>query len=156
MNIDKIEGEPLLILHVEDNPAHADLVHRSFEENRVANRIKHVLDGEAALDYLFHRGEFTDSTENPRPHIVLLDLRLPKIDGLEVLKEIKGSRKLKKMVVVILTTSAEETDVAKAYDYHANSYLVKPLGFEKFTRLMKDIGYYWLGWNHNPWKPETE
>lgn len=147
-----IGGEPLVILHVEDNPSHAELVKRSFDEHRVANKIYLVRDGEAALDYLHQRGEYADTTKNPMPHVILLDLRLPKIDGLDVLKEIRSTKKLKSLIVIILTTSADEMDIAKAYEHHANSYLVKPLGFENFTELMKDLGFYWLGWNRHPLK----
>ena len=146
-----MKGEPLVILLVEDNSAHAELIMRSFEVQRVANQIYHVCDGEAALDYLFRRGNFSDPKTSPDPHVVLLDLRLPKVDGLEVLKQIRLSEKKKKLPVVILTTSNGESDVAKAYEYHANSYLVKPLDFDKFSKLMSDLGYYWLGWNYYPY-----
>jgi len=146
-----MKGEPLHILLVEDNDAHAELVKRSFEDYALANQIYHVKDGEKALDYLFHRGEFADVETYPLPHVVLLDLRLPRIDGLEVLRQIRESDATNKLPVVVLTTSAAETDVARAYEYHANSYLVKPLDFVQFSKLMKDFGYYWLVWNHYPW-----
>lgn len=149
-----VMGAPLNILLVEDNPGHAELVIRSFEDHRVANNIFHVADGEAALDFLYRRGTYADPAAAPRPHLVLLDLRLPKIDGLEVLREIRTSQQLDKMPVVVLTTSHAEVDVCKAYKHHANSYLVKPLDFEKFTQLMDDLGFYWLGWNHYPWPTE--
>ena len=145
-----MKGKPLVILLVEDNPDHTELVIRSFEDHRVANKIFHVADGEKALDYLFRRGEFEDSKKSPSPDIILLDLRLPKIDGLEVLKEIKSNAALRRIPVVILTTSEAEKDLAAAYDYHANSYLVKPVDFDKFTKLMDDLGFYWLAWNHKP------
>jgi len=151
MNEEKINGEPLITLLVEDNSGHADLVKRTLKNHRVANRIYWVPDGEQALDYLFRRGEYTDPDTSPRPHVILLDLRLPKIDGLEVLKEIKNDKSLKKIPVVILTTSKAEKDVTKAYMNHANSYLVKPVDFEKFSRMMDDLGFYWLSWNQNPW-----
>lgn len=143
-------GEPLIILLVEDNPDHAELILRSFEEHRVANRIFHVQDGEAALDYLFRRGCYTDPKSSPRPHVILLDLRLPRIDGLEVLKEIKSSEELQQIPVVALTTSESEQDMAGAYRRHVNSYLVKPVDFDKFNRLMDDLGFYWLAWNRKP------
>ncbi|MBN2427378.1 MAG: response regulator [Deltaproteobacteria bacterium] len=146
-----MKGEPLCLLLVEDNPAHAELVIRSFENQRVANKINHVQDGEEALDYLFRRGKYQDPEKSPRPNVILLDLRLPKIDGLEVLREIKNTEGLKRIPVVILTTSQAEIDASRAYDYHANSYLVKPLDFELFTKLMEELGFYWLGWNFNPW-----
>ena len=148
----KINGEPLIILLVEDNEDHAELIRFSFDDQRVANKIYHVTDGEAALDYLFRRKEYSDPEKSPRPHIVLLDLRLPKIDGLEVLKELKTSNELRDIPVIILTTSSAEGDIARAYEYYANSYLVKPVDFDKFTKLMQDLGFYWLAWNHSPWK----
>jgi CheY-like chemotaxis protein len=83
--------------------------------------------------------------------VILLDLRLPKIDGLEVLKEIKNDEELRRIPVVVLTTSEAESDLAQAYEHHANSYLVKPVDFGKFTQLMDDMGFYWLGWNRQPW-----
>ncbi len=150
-NFYAMKGEPLCLLLVEDNPAHAELVIRSFENQRVANKINHVQDGEEALDYLFRRGKYQDPEKSPRPNVILLDLRLPKIDGLEVLREIKNTEGLKRIPVVILTTSQAEIDASRAYDYHANSYLVKPLDFELFTKLMEELGFYWLGWNFNPW-----
>jgi CheY-like chemotaxis protein len=141
----------LIILLVEDNIAHAELVKRSLEDHPVANRIIHVADGESALAFLFRRGRFSDPDSSPKPHVVLLDLRLPRVDGLEVLKEIRTSAELEKLPVVVLTTSEAERDVAKAYEYHANSYLVKPLDFDKFAKLMDDLGFYWLQWNYYPW-----
>lgn len=147
MKSEKTQDGPLTILLVEDNMNHADLIMRSLKGHRVANKIYHVLDGEAALDYLFQRDEHAELVNSPQPHVILLDLRLPRIDGLEVLKEIKTSDRLYKIPVVVLTTSEAERDIERAYEYHANSYLVKPVDFEKFTRLMDDLCYYWLGWN---------
>lgn len=149
-------GQPLTILHVEDNADHAQLIARSLQKNRVANRIHHVLDGEEALDYLFLRGKYTSVELAPRPQIILLDLRLPKVDGLEVLRTIKTSDGLCAIPVVILTSSEAEKDVARAYEYHANSYLVKPVGFERFSELMEQLGFYWLAWNRFPWTLEVE
>ena len=142
---------PFVILLVEDNPAHAELVKRSLEGHPVANRIIHISDGETALNFLFRRGDFADPEKSPRPHVVLLDLRLPRVDGLEILKEIRTSAELEKLPVVVLTTSEAEIDAARAYEYHANSFLVKPLDFDKFVRLMDDLGFYWLKWNYYPW-----
>jgi two-component system response regulator len=148
--MDELNGEPLHILLVEDNEAHAELVIRGMRDQLVANKIHHVLDGEQALDYLFLRAAFADPKKNPRPNLILLDLRLPRVDGLEVLKIIKSTPDLLRIPVVILTSSDAETDIAKSYDYHANSYVVKPLDFKTFTNLMKDLGFYWLGWNEKP------
>ena len=121
-----MEGEPLVILLVENNPDHAELILRSFQASRAANKIHHVLDGKAALDYLLRQSDVarTDSAKNPQPHMILLDLRLPKIDGLEVLRKIKADEKLRRLPVVVLTTSEAEKDLASAYDNHVNSYLV--------------------------------
>ena len=145
-----MNGEPLNILLVEDNSAHAELVMAGFEKDNVANRIHHVWDGEEALDYLLHKGAYREAEKYPVPNLVLLDLRLPKIDGLEVLKVIKEDATLRRIPVVVLTTSDAERDVAMAYDQHANSYLVKPLDFEKFHKMMIDLGFYWLAWNRHP------
>ena len=145
-------GEALVILLIEDNPAHAELIRRNFETHRIANRLYHVTDGEMALEYLFRRGAYADPERSPRPHLILLDLRLPKIDGLEVLKVIKTSQELRPIPVVILTTSEAEQDVLRAYQQHANSYLVKPVDFHQFTELMEELGFYWLAWNYDPWR----
>lgn len=146
-----MKGECVNILLVEDNEDHAELVRRSFEQHRIANVIHHVMDGEAALDFLFRRGGGPNSEKPSRPHVVLLDLRLPKVDGLEVLRAIRSSDELRTLPVVVLTTSQAEQDVARAYGEHVNSYLVKPIDFAGFTQMMEDLGFYWLGWNHYPW-----
>lgn len=140
----------MVILLVEDDPAHAEIARRNFETFRVSNRIMHVEDGQAALDYLYHREAYADPAKSPVPHLILLDLRLPKIDGLEVLRRIKQDEHLSRIPVVVLTTSASESDLARAYEHHANSYLVKPVDFDKFTSLMETLGYYWLAWNAYP------
>lgn len=147
MRIPKKAAEPLTILLVEDNLDHAELIRRSFQAHRIANRIHHVTDGEAALDYLYRRGSFADPASSPRPHLILLDLRLPRVGGIEVLKEIKTSETTRDIPVVILTTSEAERDRAMAYEHHANSYLVKPIGYEQFAELMEVLCCYWLGWN---------
>jgi CheY-like chemotaxis protein len=144
-------GEPFLILLVEDDPAHAEIVRRNLEDFRVANRILHVTDGQEALDYLFHQGRYQDADTFPRPGLVLLDLRLPKVDGLEVLKTVKADPSLKLIPVVILTTSAAESDMARAYECKANSYLVKPVDLPQFAQLMETFGFYWLAWNQYPY-----
>ena len=143
-------GAPVLVMLVEDNIDHAELVIRTLEDHNIANRVLHFLDGQVALDYLYRRGEFSESTDTERPHVILLDLRLPRVDGMDVLKTIKEDPDLKMIPVVVLTTSEAEKDVAKAYNNHANSYLVKPVGFDDFKKLMDDLGFYWLGWNTNP------
>ena len=134
-------------LLVEDDEDHAQLVIRSLSRGRVRNRIDHVLTGEDALDYLRNKGEFSDAE---RPDVVLLDIQLPGIDGHDVLAEIRNDKALKSLPVVILTTSDAEIDRAKAYEYHANSYLVKPLNFETFRTLVDDLSLYWGVWNQPP------
>ena len=145
-----MEGEPVLVLLVEDNMDHAELVIRTLEDHRIANKIKHFLDGQTALDYLLRRNEYEDPESSPRPHMILLDLRLPRVDGLEVLRIVKENDELKSIPIIILTTSEADKDVARAYSHHVNSYLVKPVGFEDFSKLMNDLGFYWLGWNSHP------
>jgi CheY-like chemotaxis protein len=142
-----IQGEPISILLVEDNEDHAHLVMRKLKSFQVANVITHLEDGELALQFLEKA-----MMENKLPHLILLDLRLPKVDGLEVLREVKTNPHLLDIPVVILTTSDAETDVARAYHFHANSYLVKPVNFENFTELMEVLGFYWICWNKNPFR----
>lgn len=144
-------GEPVVILLVEDDPAHAEIVRRNFENFRIANRLIHLADGQAALDYLFRHGEYSLPESSPLPGLILLDLRLPKIDGLEVLAAIKNDSTLNRIPVVIMTTSAAETDMLKAYQQHVNSYVVKPVDFTQFTKLLDALGYYWLVWNQRPY-----
>jgi CheY-like chemotaxis protein len=145
-----IKGKPINILLVEDDLAHAEIVRRNLKDFRVANRIIHVENGQAALDYLFRRDAYANPEASPRPHLILLDLHLPKVDGLEVLRSIKEDADLKAIPTVVLTISSAESDMVKAYDGGAGSYLVKPVDFEKFTKLMDAFGYYWLAWNKYP------
>lgn len=147
-----MNGEILTVLLVEDNDDHAELVLRSLDEHCVANELHRVADGKTALDYLFRRAQYQSVELSPKPHLILLDIRLPKVDGIEVLKEIKKSEELRAIPVIILTSSESEIDVAKAYHNYANSYLVKPLDFAKFTQMMKTLGFYWLAWNTHPLK----
>jgi CheY-like chemotaxis protein len=138
------------ILLVEDDADHAELVQRCLAVHLPWAKVQNVRDGQSALDYLAQRGEFGPAGRSPRPQLILLDLRLPRVDGLAVLREIKASEELKNLPVVVLTTSDAQADIARAYEAHANSYLVKPMDFEKFDRLMQDVGLYWVGWNRQP------
>ena len=143
-------GEPLIILFIEDDPAHTDIALRNFTKNRMMNRIIHLWDGQQALDYLFRQGEYADPELSPLPHLILLDLRLPKVDGLEVLEKIRAVEYLKRIPAVILTTSEADVDISRAYDLNVNSYLVKPIDFNKFSKLIEAFGFYWMVWNKYP------
>lgn len=142
-----MQNEPRVVLLVEDNPDHAELVIRNLAEHPVPNHVIHLTHGQAVLDYLFRREDYSNAALSPRPHIILLDLRLPRVDGLQVLQVIKSSESLRQIPVIILTTSDTEQDTTRAYSSYANSYLVKPLGYEQFRKLIQDIGFYWLSQN---------
>ena len=145
-----MKNEPGLILLVEDEPAHAEFIHRNLTDSPLPYRLMHVSDGQSALDYLFRRKEFSTPEYSPRPNLILLDLRLPKLDGLEVLKAIKADDSLSRIPVVMLSTSAAEADVTNAYALHANSYLVKPADFVRFRELIEALSCYWMAWNQTP------
>jgi CheY-like chemotaxis protein len=134
-------------LLVEDDPAHAELVQIAMSENAIANTIDHVSDGVEAVRYLNHEPPYAD---HRRPDVILLDIRLPKMDGHEVLEYIKSSSEHRDIPVVMLTTSDAETDRARAYEHHANSYLTKPVNFEQFHKMVRDLQLYWAVWNHPP------
>lgn len=143
-------AEQIEILLVEDNPHDAELTMRAFRRKKLVNRILHVEDGQEALDYLFGRGSYSDRNRRHLPKIILLDLKLPKVDGMEVLTEIKKDPHTKSIPVVVLTSSREEQDIVRSYDLGVNSYIVKPVEFEKFIRSVEEIGLYWLLLNHPP------
>jgi len=144
------EPEPPQVLLVEDNPDHEELIRRAFAELEPKVALAVARHGEEALDYLHRRGEYQDPSRSPRPRLILLDLRLPRVDGLEVLGEIKSSPTLRSTPVVVLTTSDSEHDVARAYAQHANSYLVKPAEFARIRELIDRMQSYWLGMNRLP------
>lgn len=139
--------EPFTILLVEDNIDHAEMVIRSLEEVPLAHTVVHLEDGEVALDYLHARGDFGYRESAELPHLMLLDLRLPRLSGLEVLAQVKGDERLRALPVVVLTTSDAETDLAQAYASYANSYLTKPADFAELGRMLRDAVFYWLNWN---------
>jgi two-component system response regulator len=142
--------EPVLVLLVEDNEDHAELLKRTLREAAGLIRIVHARDGEAALDYLGLSGPSAGREKNEVPGLVLLDLRLPRIDGLDVLRRIKEAQSLRPVPVVILTTSSAPADIARAYSFHANSYLAKPVSYDHFSRLMQTLSRYWTVWNARP------
>jgi CheY-like chemotaxis protein len=144
------EPDPLQVLLVEDNPDHEELIRRAFAEHEPRVTLAVARHGEEALDYLHRRGDYQDPSRSPRPRLILLDLRLPRVDGLEVLGEIKASPALRATPVVVLTTSDSEHDVARAYAQHANSYLVKPAEFSRIREMIDQVQSYWLGLNRLP------
>jgi two-component system response regulator len=138
------------ILLVEDNPGDAELAMRALKKNNLANNVIRVCDGEEALDYIFARGQFKGRERLNLPKLILLDLKLPKIDGLEFLKIIKVDPITKLVPVVVLTSSKEEKDMIESYRLGVNSYIVKPVDFDKFIESVKNIGFYWLLLNQQP------
>jgi two-component system response regulator len=138
------------ILLVEDNPRDAELTIRALKKKHLANRLFHVEDGVEALDFLFARGRFADRNMDDSPKVVLLDLKLPRINGLEVLRIIKDDDRTRVIPVVIVTSSAEDPDVRTAYQLGANSYVIKPVEFETFIEAMSKLGIYWLMVNRPP------
>lgn len=132
------------ILLVEDSLQDAELTIRAFKKYNLSNNIIRVEDGAEALDFLFCKGKFAGRSAQNNPKVILLDLKLPKVNGLEVLEKIKNDPDLKTIPVVILTSSNEDPDIKKAYAIGANSYVVKPVEFEKFIEAIKNLGYYWL------------
>ncbi|RLG55135.1 MAG: response regulator [Candidatus Hydrothermarchaeota archaeon] len=145
-----MKGNPAIILLVEDNESHARLIIRTLEEARIMNKVFWVRDGLEALEFLHHKGKFRDREKFPTPDLILLDLKLPKLNGHEVLKEIKSSEELRVIPVVVLTASEDETDLIKAYLNYTNSYLVKPIEPENFRKMVEHLGFYWIIWNKSP------
>jgi two-component system, response regulator len=136
-----------IILLVEDNPDDVELTLRAFKKNNISNMIVVARDGVEALDYLHGRGMYSDRLAKDLPVVILLDLKLPKIDGMEVLRNIRQDEFTKLIPVVILTSSAEQRDIVEGYKLGANSYIRKPVDFEQFIEAVKFFGLYWLLWN---------
>lgn len=132
------------ILLVEDNPSDAKLTIRALEKNNICNNIVHVSDGEQALDFVFARGQYADRDIKNKPKVVLLDLKMPKVDGLEVLRAIKSDERTKNIPVIVMTSSKEDNDIIAAYAFGVNSYVVKPVGFDNFSKAVVDLGMYWM------------
>ena len=140
--------EDIKILLIEDNPDDVELTLMAFKKHNLANHITVARDGEEALDIIFQNGK--ENAEGLRPDLILLDLKLPKVDGMEVLRQIKENPETKVIPVIVLTSSKEENDLAESYRLGANSYIRKPVNFEKFTEVVMQLGLYWLLINEPP------
>jgi two-component system, response regulator len=132
------------VLLVEDNPSDAELTMRALKKRNLANKLFHAKDGAEALDFVFAQGPFVHRRVENGPKVVLLDLKLPKVDGLEVLRRIKSDERTKKIPVVVMTSSREDKDLDTCYENGVNGYVVKPVEFEDFCRAVSELGFYWL------------
>jgi CheY-like chemotaxis protein len=137
-------GSPITILMADDDADDRMLTKEALEESRVRNNLYFVEDGEELLDYLNRRGKFADAEQSPRPGLILLDLNMPRKDGREALREIKANPDLRRIPVVIMTTSKAEEDIFRTYDLGANSFITKPVTFERLVELMRTLGQYWI------------
>jgi len=135
------------ILLVEDNPHDLEMTLRALRKNNLANSITSVTDGEAALDFIFARGKYSGRDINHAPRVVFLDLKLPKVDGIDVLRQVKADERTRKIPIVVVTSSAEERDRVESYQLGANSYVVKPIEFDSFVKTIADLGFYWMAIN---------
>jgi CheY-like chemotaxis protein len=143
-------GRPIDILLVEDNADHAALTMRALRDGNMLNQISWVKDGEEAVDFLHRRGRYAEATRAPRPGLILLDIRLPKLDGHEVLRKIKSDPALRAIPVVMLTTSERDDEITACYEAGANSYVSKPVKFSDFVETIKSVKLYWVMVNHLP------
>ncbi len=132
------------ILFVEDNPDDAALVLRALKKNNLGNNLIHLTDGAQALDFVFGRGKYAERKVEDKPKMVLLDLKMPKVDGLQVLKAIRGDERTKLIPVIIMTSSNEEKDIISSYALGVNAYVVKPVGFDNFSRAVAELGMFWM------------
>ena len=138
------------ILLVEDNASDSEMTIHALKASNLANNLLHVKDGAAALDYIFAEGEYAGREVMDKPRVILLDLKMPKVSGIEVLKRIRSDERTKGIPVVVLTSSKEDPDIQKCYDLGANSYVVKPVEFEDFQKAISDLGLYWMIVNQLP------
>jgi two-component system response regulator len=139
-----------VILLIEDNSSDVDLTKRALEKGRIANELVVARDGKEALDFLFGEGNYAGRDVSELPAVTLLDLKLPKVPGLEVLRRVRADARTRRLPVVILTSSKEEEDLAAGYDLGANSYIRKPVDFKRFAEAIEHLGLYWLVWNEAP------
>jgi two-component system, response regulator len=139
------------ILFIEDNQYEAELTIRSLKKYNLTNKLKHIADGAEALDFIFSRGGYSDRKQSQNPKLILLDLKLPKVDGLQILRHLKADEQTKMIPVVVLTSSKEEKDAVESYRLGVNSYIVKPVNFDSFSKAVSELGLYWVLLNHNPY-----
>ena len=143
-------NEAVEIILVEDNMDDAALAIRTLKKQNLANKLVHLKDGAEALDFIFGNGQYQGRNVNTPPKVILLDLKMPKVNGIEVLQKLKSDESTKQIPVVVLTSSAEDPDIKTCYQLGVNSYIVKPLGFDAFTNKISDLGMYWLVMNEVP------
>lgn len=145
-----MSAQPLDLLLIEDNDNDAELAIRGLRKHNLANTIEHARDGDEALRMLFGTGADDGSELDRRPRLILLDLKMPKVDGIEVLQRLKSDKRTRSIPVVVLTSSQEEQDVVKSYELGVNSYILKPVDFQQFTEAARTLGMYWMLLNHAP------
>lgn len=146
-----MDSELVELLLIEDNPHEAELTIRNLRKNNLANHMKHIDDGAEALDFIFGQGKYSSERGwNFNPKLILLDLKLPKIGGIEILKKVKADPRTKNIPIVILTSSNELPDIDRCYELGANSYIVKPVNFNDFSKVIGDLGMYWVITNQQP------
>jgi CheY-like chemotaxis protein len=141
---DTSSEQPIYIVLVEDNPADAELTMRALRRGKIGNPVQWLQDGAEALDFFFCRGNYADKIITNQPKVVLLDLKLPKVNGLEVLRQLKSDPRTKTIPVVVLTSSAQDSDIIASYQLGVNSYIVKPVDFEQFNQAVQQLGFYWI------------
>src|SRR6476620_1194173 len=140
------------ILLVEDNKSDAALTIRALKKHNLANNLVHLIDGAQAIDFIFAQGEYAERNIENQPKVIFLDIKMPKVSGLEVLRMIKGDERTKLIPIVMMTSSKEEQDIIESHKLGVNSYVVKPVGFENFSKAVADLGFYWLLVNNTPHK----
>lgn len=147
-----MENQEIQILLVEDNKSDAALTIRALKKHNLANNLIHLIDGAQAIDFIFGKGEYSGRNPDIKPKVIFLDIKMPKVNGLEVLRILKADESTRMIPVVIMTSSKEEKDIIESHQLGVNSYVVKPLGFENFSKTIAELGFYWLAVNNAPQK----
>jgi two-component system response regulator len=144
-----MENSQVEILLIEDNPNDAEMTIRALQRNHISNKVIHLKDGAQGIDFIFGTGEYEGRDLTQKPKVILLDLKMPKVDGIEVLRKLKSDSRTKTIPVVVMTSSREDPDVRACYELGVNSYIVKPVNFDNFSKAIADFGLYWLLLNHS-------